>query len=143
MNPLKKREPAEGAAHAPQDAVLNDPVHEEVEEEFREAQSRGTGSEALERRLKEHTEGPELSGGDIDAAWDEADVGDETAGGSAATPDQGIVEELGDALGIRYLPDEPLRIGEKEEERDRHRWEEDPASSEDYEDRIREREADG
>ncbi len=115
-----------------------DSVHEEVEEEFREAQQLGTGSENLERRIREHTEGPEISGGDVDAAWDEASVGDEAAGGSVATPDQDEVEELAGAIGISYEDDEPLRIAEKEEARDRKRWELDPASSEDYKERLQE-----
>jgi len=37
---------------------------------------------------------PELTGGDIDARWDQAEaVGDEAVGGTAPTPDQSIVEE--------------------------------------------------
>ena len=42
-----------------------------------------------------------LSGGDVDAdaqnAWS---AGDEAVGGSTATPDQDVVDELGEALGI-------------------------------------------
>src|SRR5947199_343122 len=44
--------------------------------------------------------------------------------------------EFGDALGIGYEEDEMLRFGEKEHERDVHRWELDPASAEDYEERV-------
>ena len=33
---------------------------------------------------------------------------------------------------------EELEVGEKEERRDKHRWELDPASSEDYADRTKE-----
>ena len=75
----------------------------------------------------------ELSGGDVDAAGNHGDEGEETVGGSHATPDQDVVEELGRAVGVTYNETEPLRLGEKEEERDRQRWELDPASSEDYE----------
>ena len=38
---------------------------------------------------------------------------------------------------VIYEDGEPLRIGEKERRRDCHRWELDPASSEDYADRSR------
>jgi hypothetical protein len=36
---------------------------------------------------------------------------------------------------VTYQDGEPLRVGQKEEERDEHRWELDPASSEDYAER--------
>jgi hypothetical protein len=74
-----------------------------------------------------------LSAGDLDARWDQAEgAGEETVGGSAPTPDQDIVDEIGIAAGVTYQEGEPLRVGEKEEERDRHRWELDPASAEDF-----------
>lgn len=110
---------------------------EEVTEEFAEAQRLASGGEQLKRELREHhSRTPELSGGDIDADWAGADVGDETVGGSSPTPDQDIVEELGEAVGLTYEDNEPLHSTEKVEERDRKRWELDPASSEDYNDRV-------
>ena len=110
---------------------------EEVTEEFAEAQRLASGGEQLERELREHhSRTPELSGGDIDADWAGADVGDETVGGSAPTPDQDVVDELGLAVGLTYEDNEPLHSTEKVEERDRKRWELDPASSEDYNDRV-------
>jgi hypothetical protein len=78
-----------------------------------------------------------LSGGDVDAAWDQADVGEEAVGGSNPTPDQDIVDDLGRAVGITYSDSEPLRPTEKEAERDDKRWELDPASSDDYQERER------
>jgi len=88
------------------------------------------GSRKLAERLREHTDtSPELSGGDIDARWDEADsAGDEAVAGSTATPDQNGVDDLGRAMGVTYQDDEALRAGEKERSRDEHRWELDPAS---------------
>ncbi|HXU37199.1 MAG TPA: DUF6335 family protein [Blastocatellia bacterium] len=110
---------------------------EEVTEEFAEAQRLASGGEQLKRELREHhSRTPELSGGDIDADWAGADVGDETVGGSSPTPDQDIVDELGEAVGLTYEDNEPLHSTEKVEERDRKRWELDPASSEDYNDRV-------
>ncbi|MFY9611145.1 MAG: DUF6335 family protein [Blastocatellia bacterium] len=110
---------------------------EEVQHEFDEAQRLAGGGEQLRRELSQHhSKTPELSGGDIDADWAGADVGDETVGGSAPTPDQDIVEELGAAIGLTYEDNEPLHTTEKVEQRDRKRWELDPASSEDYEKRV-------
>jgi len=78
-----------------------------------------------------------LAGGDVDAAGD-GDVGEETVGGSTPTPDQDVVDDLGRAVGVTYADSEPLRPEEKERQRDEERWEVDPASSEDYVDRVRE-----
>ena len=97
------------------------------------------GSRKLAGRLRENTDtSPILSGGDIDARWDEADsAGDEAVGGDTPTPGQNNVDEMGQALGVTYADDEELKAGEKERSRDEHRWELDPASSEDYKDRVR------
>jgi Family of unknown function (DUF6335) len=87
---------------------------------------------------------PLLAAGDLDARWQEAEaVGDETAGASNPTPDQEVVDEIGKAIGITYADEEELRIGGKEAERDQHRWELDPASSEDYKERSRYRPPEG
>jgi Family of unknown function (DUF6335) len=110
---------------------------EDVQQEFSEAQRLASGGDQLRRELREHhSRTPVLSGGDIDADWARADIGDETVGGSAPTPDQDIVDELGEAVGLTYEDNEPLHTAEKVEERDRKRWELDPASSEDYSDRV-------
>src|SRR5213079_1055366 len=79
------------------------------------------GSQKLAQRLRENPNAdPTLAGGDIDARWDEA------VAGSVATPEQNDVQELAAAVGITYADDEELKVGEKERERDRHRWELDP-----------------
>jgi hypothetical protein len=110
---------------------------DEVTQEFADASRLGSGAELLKRELREHhSRTPALSGGDLDADWARADIGDETVGGSSPTPDQDIVEQLGEAVGLTYEDNEPLRTIEKVEERDRKRWELDPASSEDYNDRV-------
>lgn len=78
-----------------------------------------------------------LCGDDPDAQWQMVEsVGDEAVCGSAMTPDQNLVDDLGDAFGIRYESNEALSCGTKEFERDRHRWELNPASSEDYRERV-------
>jgi hypothetical protein len=98
------------------------------------------GSAKLAERLRENTStDPSLSGGDIDAAWDMAESqGDEAATGSMPTPGQNDVEETGRAMGVSYQDGEELKVGEKERSRDKHRWELDPASADDYQERAKE-----
>jgi hypothetical protein len=92
------------------------------------------GRDELRNLMAEHTEtSPKLTGGDIDARWEDAyAIGDEAPGGDNPTPDQDRVEEIGQALGITYQDDQELKGGDEITERDRHRWEYDPASSEDW-----------
>lgn len=79
---------------------------------------------------------PELTGGDVDAAWEQAaTVGDEAVGGTVATPDQDIVDEIGAAVGLEMEDYAFLRTNEILEERDDRRWDLDPMSSEDYQER--------
>jgi hypothetical protein len=105
-----------------------------VQEALEARQELNTGErELLEALRQHHAKSPQLSGGDIDAAWDEANVGEETVGGMAPTPDQDVVDEIGEAFGLSYEDDEPLHTGEKLAARDRHRWELDPASVEEEE----------
>jgi hypothetical protein len=103
----------------------------------RHASAARSGRHDLFEQLHEHTEtGPALTGGDIDANWETAySSGDEAPGGDNPTPDQDIVDEVGRALGLEYEDNEELKGADKIIERDRHRWELDPASSEDYKDR--------
>lgn len=84
----------------------------------------GEAGELL-REIETHREsGPALSGGDLDADWQRAaSTGDEAVGGSVATPDQDVVDEIGRALGVEQPPDAPLRTSaEILRERDRHYW---------------------
>lgn len=122
----------------PDTDMSTDPELEEVESDF-DAELDSTesfadaGSAALAAKFREHTDtSPELSGGDIDAAWEDADVGEESVGGGNPTPDQSVVEELGEAMGLTYEDNEPLGSEEKLEKRDRDRWELAPASAEDF-----------
>jgi hypothetical protein len=89
--------------------------------------------EMREARLQHTETSPELTGGDVDADWEDAyAVGDEAPGGDNPTPDQDRVDDIGKALGVQYEDSEELKAGDKISERDRHRWELDPASAEDY-----------
>lgn len=99
-----------------------------------------TGRAELQQARREHTQtGPAMTGGDVDADWGDAyAVGDEAPGGDNPTPDQDVVDDIGKALGVQYEDNEELKAADKIIERDRHRWELDPASSEDYKDRDKE-----
>jgi hypothetical protein len=99
-----------------------------------------SGRAEMEEKLHDHTAaGPALTAGDVDADWEAAyNTGDEAPGGDMPTPDQAVVGEIGTAIGVEYADNEELKGVDKVEERDRHRWELDPASSEDYQDRARE-----
>ena len=96
-----------------------------------------SGRQKLKDSIGEHHEtGPALTGGDVDADWEDAySVGDEAPGGDNPTPDQDIVDDIGKALGVEYQDNEELKGADKITERDKHRWELDPASSDDYKDR--------
>ena len=77
-----------------------------------------------------------LTGGDVDANAENAYFsGEEAPGGDNPTPDQDIVDNIGRALGVEYQDNEELRGSDKVADRDKHRWELDPASSEDYRER--------
>ncbi|MFZ6030164.1 MAG: DUF6335 family protein [Chloroflexota bacterium] len=108
--------------------------NEDVQADFAERQqlARG-GRKALAEQLENHHAlSPDISGGDIDAAWEAANAaGEEAVGGTVPTPDQDIVEELGEAVGLTYEDDEPLNSVEKIDRRDRDRWELDPDSVDD------------
>ena len=87
-----------------------------------------------EERLLHHEVSPTLSGGDIDADWVDAEgSGEESVGGSVATPDQDVVDEIGRALGVEQAPTQPVTSSEEIlRERAAHRWElEREASAED------------
>jgi hypothetical protein len=96
-----------------------------------------SGRAALNASLREHTGmTPELTGGDVDADWENAYFsGEEAPGGDNPTPDDNVVDDMGKALGVEYQDNEDLKAADKVIERDKHRWELNPASSEDYKDR--------
>ncbi len=95
-----------------------------------------SGRSALQHaRRDRHETSPELTGGDVDADWEDAyAVGDEAPGGDNPTPDQDRVDDIGRAMGVEYADNEELKASDKIAERDKHRWELDPASAEDYPD---------
>ncbi len=96
-----------------------------------------SGHQHLQDAKADHNEtSPVMTGGDVDADWEDAyAVGDEAPGGDNPTPDQDRVDDIGKALGVTYDDNEELKASDKITERDKHRWELDPASSEDYPER--------
>jgi len=97
------------------------------------------GSAKLANRLRDDSlADPTITGGDVDAQWEGAQFsGDESAVSSMTTPEQNAVDDIGRAMGVTYQDNEELKVGEKERSRDKQRWELDPASSEDYQDRLK------
>jgi Family of unknown function (DUF6335) len=96
-----------------------------------------TAREELAESRREHKGmSPEIAGGDLDVDIEDAYfTGEESPGGDNPTPDQDIVDDIGRALGVEYEDSEELKGSDKVTKRDKHRWELDPASSEDYKDR--------
>ena len=103
----------------------------------RSASAARSGRRGLRERFNEHTEtSPALTGGDVDADWESAySVGDEAPGGDNPTPDQDLVDDIGRAVGVEYQDNEELKGEAKISKRDRNRWELDPASSDDWDER--------
>ncbi|MBN3925738.1 DUF6335 family protein [Nostoc sp. NMS4] len=95
------------------------------------------GGRSMQDERDEYTEtSPKLTGGDVDAYWQDADaVGDEAVGGSTSTPDKSVTEDLEAAVGLEMADSEFLHTNDILEDRDGDRWELDPKSSEDYQDR--------
>ena len=114
--------------------VLTDPVPASSLDVDRFKGAARSGRQALDRSLHEHSGmTPAMTGGDLDADWENAYFsGDEAPGGDNLTPDQDSVEEMGEALGVSYEDNEELKGSDKVIERDKHRWELDPASADDY-----------
>jgi hypothetical protein len=128
------------AADEDADAVAEQSAHytedKDIEDDFAERQRLAIGGrDVLREELEEHNSlSPEISGGDLDAAWQSGNVaGEETVGGTAPTPDQDIVDELGEAAGLTYKDNELLNSDAKILDRDRNRWELNPASADDQE----------
>ena len=68
--------------------------------------------------------GSGLTGGDVDADWARAEsAGEEAVGGSVATPDQDVVDEIGRALGVEQGSEAEVVTSEEIlRRRDRFRW---------------------
>ena len=116
---------------------LEPPATTRTEGEDRATLAARSGRDELKAALSRHNESsPTLTAGDLDAKWEDAyAVGDEAPGGDNPTPDQDVVDEIGRSLGLVYEDSEELKGADKITERDKHRWELDPASAEDFDER--------
>jgi hypothetical protein len=95
-----------------------------------------TGRAEAAQHLRERRGMGDVAAGDPDVDSEDAFfTGEEAPGGDNTTPDQDIVDDIGRALGVQYDDAEELKGSDKVAERDKHRWELDPASSDDYKDR--------
>jgi hypothetical protein len=102
----------------------------------RNASAARTGRAEFAEKLKEHHGMTDVNGGDPDVDIEDAYfTGEEARGGDNPTPDQDIDDDIGKALGVEYEDNEELKASDKVVERDKHRWELDPASAEDYKER--------
>jgi hypothetical protein len=88
-----------------------------------EAREAATG-ELLRELTQHHGVSPVDTGGDVDADWQRAQSsGEEAVGGSVATPDQDIVDDLARPLGVERDPDaQVITSDEILSARDRRRW---------------------
>jgi len=68
----------------------------------------------------------------LDANWEDVnESGSETAAGDNPTPDQSLVEENAQAMGVSFEDNEELEFIDKIEKRDRERFELDERSKAD------------
>jgi hypothetical protein len=102
----------------------------------RDASAARSGRAELAEKQRQRRNMNEFGGGDPDVDVEDAYfTGEEAPGGDNPTPDQDIVDDIGKALGLEYEDNEELKAADKVVERDKHRWELDPASAEDYKER--------
>jgi hypothetical protein len=109
------------------DFVPDPEIEEFMEEEISRAPK---DPDLLAQRLRNNTAAsPRDAGGDPDADWEGVnDSGTETISGDNPTPDQSVVEENAQAVGVTYEDNEELDLLEKIERRDRDRFELDERS---------------
>ena len=121
--------------------ILDDSETHQTPPSSLDMDNRGTaarsGRAGMEHTLRDHQGmSPDIAAGDVDVDVQDAYfTGDDSPGGDNSTPDQDIVDDIGKALGVSYDDNEELKGSDKVGERDKHRWELDPASAEDFRDR--------
>lgn len=109
------------------DYVPDPDIEQFMEEEIMRAPK---DPELLAHRLRNNTAAsPSDAGGDLDASWEDVnDSGSESVSGHNPTPDQSMVEENANAVGVSFEDNEELEFLEKIERRDRDRFELDQRS---------------
>ncbi len=102
--------------------VADKEIQEAMDDEISKAPQ--APGELTERLEEHHSTSPALSGGDIDAEWEDAnDSGAESVGGHNPTPDQSDVEENAHAMGVNFEDNEPLNFDDKHDKLDEDRFE--------------------
>src|SRR6201991_368376 len=119
--PRKHAEDFEYLANNP-DYVPDPEIEEFMESEIARAPR---DPELLAHRLRNNTAAsPKDTGGDLDASWEDVnESGSETVAGDNPTPDQSLVEEKAQAVGVSFEDNEELEFIDKIEKRDRDRFE--------------------
>ncbi|MEH2351325.1 MAG: DUF6335 family protein [Nostoc sp.] len=123
--------------HNHNDEIQTNDLPQEITESYgtgvKELPGYNIAGRSMKEERGEYTEtSPEMTG-DVDVYRQDADaVGDEAVGGSTATPDHNVTEELEAAVGLEMDDSEFLHTNDILEDRDGDRWELDPKSSEDY-----------
>jgi len=124
--PRKHPEDFEYLSNNP-DFVPDPEIEEFMEDEISRAPK---DPELLAQRLRNNTAAsPHDAGGDLDASWEDVnESGSEAVAGDNPTPDQSMVEENANAVGVNFEDNEELEFIEKIERRDRDRFELDQRS---------------
>lgn len=101
---------------------------------FEELSDRDAEIGTILKRLKNPTlYAEDVTGGDLDDDWYQAEVvGEEAVGGDNPTPDQSVTENLLHSMGITSIDGQPVETWKNLQRRDLERWELNPESSEDY-----------
>ena len=124
--PTKRPEDFEYLSNNP-NFVPDPEIEEFMEDEISRAPK---DPELLAQRLRNNTAAsPHDAGGDLDASWEDVnESGSESVAGDNPTPDQSMVEENANAVGVNFEDNEELEFIDKIERRDRDRFELDQRS---------------
>ncbi|HEY6119128.1 MAG TPA: DUF6335 family protein [Pyrinomonadaceae bacterium] len=124
--PTKRPEDFEYLSNNP-NFVPDPEIEEFMEDEISRAPK---DPELLAQRLRNNTAAsPHDAGGDVDASWEDVnESGSESVAGDNPTPDQSMVEENANAVGVNFEDNEELEFIDKIERRDRDRFELDQRS---------------
>jgi Family of unknown function (DUF6335) len=134
---MPKKAPNSGSDNQSPREDLPQEITESLGTGVQEAPGYNIGGRTMWEPRGEDTEtSPELGSDDADTYWEDADaVGEEAVGGSVSIPEHDLVDENGAAVGLEMDERAFLRTNEILEERDDRRYELDPTSSEDYQER--------
>jgi hypothetical protein len=91
------------------------------------------GSHSMENLRMAYLSHSDVTGGDVDDNWYQAEVvGEEAVGGGNPTPDQNVTVDILQSVGIDDEEGDEIQVHDQLVERDRVRWELEPESAEDH-----------